>query len=60
MFLRGRVKFCKPDGTVGGTAGAPSCLIAYGERNLQELRDCSLDGVVLEIGTKAYSAYDWN
>ncbi len=59
MFLRGRLKFHKPDGSIAGTAGAPSCLIAYGERNLQELRDCSLDGVVLEIGTADELAYKW-
>tara|TARA_R110002153_G_scaffold17782_2_gene61915 strand:+ start:243 stop:761 length:519 start_codon:yes stop_codon:yes gene_type:complete len=59
MFLRGRLKFHKPDGTVGGTAGAPSCLIAYGDGNLQALRDCELDGVVLEIGTKDDLAYEW-
>lgn len=60
MFLRGRVKFCRPDGSVGGTSGAPSCLIAYGDENLQALRDCSLDGVVLEIGTKDDMAYKWD
>jgi hypothetical protein len=57
MFLRGRLKFHKPDGTVGGSAGAPSCLIAYGDNNLEVLRTCALDGVVLEIGTKDELAY---
>jgi hypothetical protein len=50
MFLRGRLKFHRPDGTVGGSAGAPSCLIAYGDECFEILRHCSLDGAVLEIG----------
>ena len=29
-FIKGRLKFMKEDGTIGGTAGAPSCLVAYG------------------------------
>ncbi len=31
LFIKGRLKFCRPDGTTGGTAGAPSVLVAYGE-----------------------------
>ena len=31
MFLRGRLHFCRQDGTPGNTATAPSALIAYGE-----------------------------
>lgn len=44
LFLRGRVKFYNVDGSQGGTAGAPSVLIAYGDRNVQALRDSKLDG----------------
>lgn len=60
MFLRGRLRFHTPDGMLGGTAGAPSCLIAYGDENLKILRSSKLDGVVLEIGTKDELAYEWN
>lgn len=31
LFLRGRVRFVKPDGTVGASAPAPSALVAYGD-----------------------------
>lgn len=31
LFLKGRLKFHKADGTAGGTANAPSCLISYSE-----------------------------
>lgn len=60
MFLRGRLRFHTPDGAVGGTAGSPSCLIAYGDKNLEALRNCALDGVVLEIGTREELAYKWD
>jgi hypothetical protein len=29
LFLRGRLRFCKQDGTQGETATAPSALIAF-------------------------------
>ncbi len=44
LFVRGRLKFCKADGSVGGTAGAPSVLIGYGDEALRRLANCSIDG----------------
>jgi DNA modification methylase len=49
FFLRGRVRFCTPDGEPSeGTGGAPSVLIAYDppgtNRNREALRSCGLDG----------------
>lgn len=44
LFLRGRLKFHRPDGSVGGSSGAPSVLVAYGERNVEVLEDCGLPG----------------
>lgn len=49
LFLRGRVKFYNVDGTQGGTAGAPSCLIAYGENNAIALEKSGLDGRVVDV-----------
>ena len=49
LFLRGRVKFYNVDGTQGGTAGAPSCLIAYGSINVQALACSGLDGRVVSL-----------
>jgi phage N-6-adenine-methyltransferase len=39
LFIRGRVKFYKPDGSLhpGGNAGAPSVLIAWGNKNRDKL-----------------------
>lgn len=41
-FVSGRIKFMKPDGTEGGTPGAGSLLIGYGETAAQALKDCGL------------------
>ena len=49
MFLRGRVKFYNVDGTQGGSAGAPSCLIAYGAEDGIKLEQSGLDGRVVWV-----------
>jgi hypothetical protein len=49
LFLKGRVKFHRPDGQVGGTAGSPSVLIAYGEKEAELLKNCNLQGKYLRI-----------
>lgn len=47
LFLRGRLTFLQPDGRPpdssrgSGNAGAPSVLVAFGERNAAALADCS-------------------
>ena len=38
LFLAGRIYFCRPDGTSPGRSGAPSCIIAYGDRAADRLR----------------------
>lgn len=50
LFVRGRIDFCKPDGTVGrrpdGTtanSGAPSVLCAYGDRHAETLAGLDRD-----------------
>lgn len=50
LFLKGRVTFLQPDGIVGKfTAGAPSCLIAYGKENSDCLENCKLDGKFIKL-----------
>ncbi|MBY0364055.1 MAG: phage N-6-adenine-methyltransferase [Phreatobacter sp.] len=45
LFLRGRLTFCRPDGTPAeANGGAPSVLIAYGEEDVERLAQCKLDG----------------
>lgn len=45
LFLRGRLRFCHPDGTPGETATAPSALVAYSERDSVCLRNSGLAGM---------------
>ena len=52
MFLKGRVKFYRPDGTQGQSSGSPSCLIAYGEENVKALYDSGLEGFVIRLENK--------
>jgi len=50
MFLRGRLVFHHVDGSrAANSAGAPSCLIAYGELNAAVLKQCGLAGKFLPI-----------
>jgi hypothetical protein len=54
LFLNKRVQFCLPDGTLPkkGGAGAPSVLIAYGQSNVQALRDSKLGGYIVDLKNK--------
>ena len=48
LFLLHRIKFLNVDGTVGKSgSGAPSCLIAYGEENLEALVNSKLEGSLI-------------
>lgn len=49
MFLKGRLKFHYPDGKLGGTAGSPSVLIAYGQENIKALENSGLNGKILYL-----------
>jgi len=44
LFIRGRVKFCKADGTETYNAGAPSILIAYDNDNAEILKQSKIRG----------------
>lgn len=49
VFLAGRLSFHRPDGQVGpGRSGAPSVLLAYGDRGVARLRRAGLGGVFVE------------
>lgn len=49
LFLRGRVSFRLPGGGRSGPAGAPSVLIAFGQRNADCLKTCSLAGAFVSL-----------
>lgn len=45
LFLAGRLHFHYPDGAQAkGNSGGPSILIAYGDSNVEVLRECGLPG----------------
>lgn len=48
LMLRTRIKFCLETGEEQPfNSGAPVCLVAFGQRNLEALRDCGLQGTLL-------------
>ena len=50
LFLRGRLKFYHVDGTpAADTAGAPSCLVAYGARNVAALQSSGIPGKLIVL-----------
>jgi hypothetical protein len=54
LFLRGRLHFHHVDGRrAAANAGAPSCLVAYGERNVAALAGCGLAGQLIRLGSAA-------
>ena len=48
-FLRGRIKFLKPDGSEAGTPGCGSVLIAYGEEDANILECNELEGKFIRL-----------
>lgn len=50
LFVRGRLAFHNVDGTVGkNSAGAASCLIAYGKENVVALQQSGIDGQLIVL-----------
>lgn len=50
LFLRGRLTFCRVDGSPGpGNSGAPSVLVAYGSTAIMRLRRIQQLGQYLDI-----------
>lgn len=49
FFIKGRLSFYSVDGIKGGTAGAPSVLIAYGKDNAETLKNIQLDGCFIDL-----------
>jgi hypothetical protein len=50
FFFKGRLKFYKIDGLEGGTANAPSCLVIYGQNNVDIVRNSNLKGKLVILG----------
>lgn len=49
LFIKGRLRFWTKEGREGGSAGAPSVLVAYGEFNAAMLRSCGIEGAGITL-----------
>ena len=49
FFFKGRLKFYYIDGTMGDCANAPSCLVAYGQKDSLILSKCNLKGKYIKL-----------
>jgi hypothetical protein len=49
LFLRGRLKFHRLDGSLASTSQAPSVLIAYGDAEVEVLRESQLAGRLVRL-----------
>lgn len=49
LFLKGRLRFCKADGTDGDCATAPSALIAYSPADTEALERSGIQGFLVKL-----------
>lgn len=49
LFMAGRIKFRLPGGGIAGPAGAPSVLVAYGQRNADALESSGIAGYFVRL-----------
>lgn len=52
FFIKGRLSFHSVDGKKGGTAGAPSVLVAYGKDNAEILKNINLAGCYVDLSER--------
>lgn len=56
LFIKGRLRFWTKEGREGGTAGAPSVLIAYGENNVTALEKSGIGGRLVHLNHSMVAA----
>lgn len=49
FFFKGRLKFCRVDGSTADTSNAPSCLVAYGDTMVKRIQDSGLAGKLVML-----------
>lgn len=52
FFFRHRIKFYKPDGSRTNSAGCDSALFAFGENNVEAIRQSGQEGVLIRLRHK--------
>lgn len=50
MFIKGRIRFFRSDGTEGGSPGCGSVLIAFGKDNAEILESSNIPGKFIKLG----------
>lgn len=54
FFFKGRLRFHKINGERGAAANAPSCLVAYGQNNVEALEKSGLKGKLVKLKRRCY------
>lgn len=49
LVMRGRIAFCRPDGTQGSAGGCGAVFVAWGEDNAECLRKCNIEGKFINL-----------
>lgn len=49
LMVKGRIKFYKPDGTVGASPGSGSILFAFGRKNARILKNSGIEGRYIKL-----------
>jgi len=49
LFLKGRIRFHHVTGEQAASAGAPSVLVAYGQNNVEALRNSDIEGKLVKL-----------
>ena len=52
FFIKGRLSFHSVDGKKGGTADAPSVLVAYGKENAEYLKNIKIAGCYVDLSQR--------
>lgn len=49
LFMKGRIKSHREDGTIGESPGCGSILVAFGEENAETLRSSNIEGRYIQV-----------
>lgn len=49
LFVKRRIRFFHVDGTEGQSAGAPSVFVAYGDNNVEALKNSGIHGFFIDL-----------
>lgn len=60
LFMKGRMKFHREDGTIGESPGCGSILVAFGEENAETLRSSNIEGRYIQVNQEPCNTHvDW-